>query len=40
MEINEKGEEKWGFVDKEGKVKINAQFSNVGTSNKFKILRI
>jgi hypothetical protein len=30
-EINETGEEKWGFVDKEGKVKINAQFSNVGS---------
>jgi hypothetical protein len=29
-EINEAGEEKWGFVDKDGKVKINAQFSNVG----------
>ena len=29
-EINETGEEKWGFVDKEGKVKINAQFFNVG----------
>ena len=29
-EVNETGEEKWGFVDKEGKVKINAQFSNVG----------
>ena len=29
-EINETGEEKWGFVDKEGKVKINAQFSNIG----------
>ena len=30
-EINETGEEKWGFVDKEGKVKINAQFSDVGS---------
>ena len=30
-EVNEKGEAKWGFVDKEGKVKINAQFSNVGS---------
>lgn len=30
-EINDAGEEKWGFVDKEGKVKINAQFSNVGS---------
>jgi hypothetical protein len=29
-EITEEGEEKWGFVDKEGKVKINAQFSSVG----------
>lgn len=29
-EVNETGEEKWGFVDNEGKVKINAQFSNVG----------
>jgi hypothetical protein len=29
-EINETGEEKWGFIDKEGKVKINAQFSDVG----------
>jgi len=28
-EINDAGEEKWGFVNKEGKVKINAQFSNV-----------
>ena len=30
-EINETGEEKWGFVDKEGKVKINAQFNNAGS---------
>lgn len=29
-ETTEEGEEKWGFVDKEGKVKINAQFSKVG----------
>jgi len=30
-EINKTGEEKWGFVDKKGKIKINAQFSNVGS---------
>jgi len=29
-EINDTGKEKWGFVDKSGKVKINAQFSDVG----------
>lgn len=27
--VNEEGEEKWGFVDKEGKVVINPQFSSV-----------
>lgn len=27
--VNEEGEEKWGFVDKEGKVAINPQFSSV-----------
>jgi len=27
--VNEEGEEKWGFVDKTGKVVINAQFSEV-----------
>lgn len=29
-EVNEKSEEKWGFVDTKGKIKINAQFSEVG----------
>ncbi len=30
-EINDTGEEKWGFVDKAGKVKITAQFSDIGS---------
>lgn len=29
-EVSEKGEANWGFVDKEGKVIINPQFSNIG----------
>jgi hypothetical protein len=29
-EMDDEGNEKWGFVDKDGKVKINAQFSNIG----------
>jgi hypothetical protein len=30
-DVNDAGEEKWGFVDKVGKVRINAQFSDVGS---------
>lgn len=29
-EVNNEGQEKWGFVDKEGKAIINAQFSEIG----------
>lgn len=34
--VDDKGQEKWGFVDKDGKVKVNQQFANVGAFNNGK----